>query len=368
MSGVSPAAIPSCEADYEKWEKEHVHDVYSKIAAHFSHTRFNPWPGVTDFLSSIPPYSTLLDVGCGNAKYARVRTDIAYVGADYSQELLSIASKRSDSYFCSRIPPQGTSKPKQIEIEVEKAKEGYSTTLLPCSFLRMDISQRFPFGDGTFSHVIFIAALHHLSTPERRKAALHEVWRVCKPGGTVLIYVWAMEQTGKRKVTTPDSFVEWRMPQKFICTAKATSHAKRSSIGSESEKKISSPCDSITPVLKEEEGRKCDCDSGSLIQKSKQEIQEDDIETTIRDLDGSDREAKESEEKEERDMKEKNIFKRKRKKKGTNEKREDSVVYNRYYHFYKEGELSEQCLEVGFEIEEKEKYDHSNWRIVVKKP
>jgi len=31
-------------------EKEHVYDVYDKIAPHFSHTRYKPWPKVKQFL------------------------------------------------------------------------------------------------------------------------------------------------------------------------------------------------------------------------------------------------------------------------------------------------------------------------------
>ena len=44
-------------------EKEHVHKVYSEIAAHFSDTRFKPWPRVAEFLASRPPGSLIADVG-----------------------------------------------------------------------------------------------------------------------------------------------------------------------------------------------------------------------------------------------------------------------------------------------------------------
>ena len=54
--------------------------------------------------------------------------------------------------------------------------------------------------------MISIAVIHHFSTPERRKEAIAELLRIVKPGGKVLIFVWAMEQTvhffnlGKAKV------------------------------------------------------------------------------------------------------------------------------------------------------------------------
>jgi len=35
-------------------EKEHVYDVYEKIAPHFSNTRYKPWPKVEEFMNTIP--------------------------------------------------------------------------------------------------------------------------------------------------------------------------------------------------------------------------------------------------------------------------------------------------------------------------
>ncbi len=32
------------------FEQKHVHQVYDKIANHFSHTRYKPWPVVENFL------------------------------------------------------------------------------------------------------------------------------------------------------------------------------------------------------------------------------------------------------------------------------------------------------------------------------
>ena len=47
----------------EEREERHVHEVYSSIATHFSDTRYNPWPRVAGFLSSLPPGSLVADVG-----------------------------------------------------------------------------------------------------------------------------------------------------------------------------------------------------------------------------------------------------------------------------------------------------------------
>jgi len=56
-----------------------------------------------------------------------------------------------------------------------------------------------PFRTAVFDSVISIAVMHHLSTVERRVKAIDELCRITRPGGTLLVYVWAFEQD-RRKV------------------------------------------------------------------------------------------------------------------------------------------------------------------------
>ena len=45
-------------------EVQHVHNVYSQIASHFSDTRYKPWPRVVQFLQQrLPAGSLVADVG-----------------------------------------------------------------------------------------------------------------------------------------------------------------------------------------------------------------------------------------------------------------------------------------------------------------
>jgi tRNA (uracil-5-)-methyltransferase TRM9 len=62
---------------------------------------------------------------------------------------------------------------------------------------------------------ISIAVIHHFSTPERRLQAVKELLRIIKPGGTLLIFVWAMEQekNSKRRFETQDEMVSWKTKQ-----------------------------------------------------------------------------------------------------------------------------------------------------------
>lgn len=45
-----------------------------------------------------------------------------------------------------------------------------------------------------FDAVISIGVIHHMSTEKRRTKAIQELARILKPGGKIMIYVWAMEQ------------------------------------------------------------------------------------------------------------------------------------------------------------------------------
>ena len=71
-----------------KLEKEHVYDVYEKIAPHFSNTRYKPWPKVAEFLDNCPPGSLVADVGCGNGKYMNCNDQLFCIGTDRSFGLI----------------------------------------------------------------------------------------------------------------------------------------------------------------------------------------------------------------------------------------------------------------------------------------
>lgn len=138
-------------------EQQNVHEVYDKIADHFSETRHSPWPQVAQFLKSFGPQSVVLDVGCGNGKYLGCNPQILTIGCDRAQGLLSVGCSKGQNVFrcdCLSVPVRSSSI------------------------------------DGCIS----IAVIHHLATGERRLAALREMARVLRPGGRALVYVWAKDQ------------------------------------------------------------------------------------------------------------------------------------------------------------------------------
>ena len=160
-------------------EKKHVYEVYDKISMHFSHTRYKPWPQVSEFLNSLPDDSFVLDIGCGNGKYLSVNTKLNMFGTDRSGNLLNIA----------------------------KEKNEFS------QFFVAD-SLKLPIKNESFDAAISIAVIHHFSNELLRIQALKEIFRILKKGGKVLIYVWAMEQKEK-KFDKQDNFVPWHLQNKY---------------------------------------------------------------------------------------------------------------------------------------------------------
>ncbi|EKX50807.1 hypothetical protein GUITHDRAFT_157249 [Guillardia theta CCMP2712] len=176
MEGLVPA---SGAFDADKFEDEHVHGVYDAIARHFSHTRYKPWPRVASFLQSLEDGALVADVGCGNGKYLQVNPKVLMMGSDRSRGLVECC--------------QGM---------------GHDVCLADNLML--------PYRSDSFDAAISIAVIHHLSTEERRAAAVREILRILKRGGQALIYNWAMEQQGRRKgFTQQDNFIPWQLQDKF---------------------------------------------------------------------------------------------------------------------------------------------------------
>ena len=218
----APQSIPtngSEESAFAAFERQHVHEVYDSIAAHFASTRYKPWPLVRQFVESLPKASFLADVGCGNGKNLP-RSEVKSTSAASS----SLSSETNTSATSSFSQTLSTSSCIGIGCD-------YSAELLrfPATsgleVLRGDGLQ-VPFRDNAFDAAMSIAVIHHFSTPDRRMAAIRELVRIVRPGGKILIYVWAREQPKRRcpEGGTGDVMVPWEMHKKY--DDKETVHAR----------------------------------------------------------------------------------------------------------------------------------------------
>ncbi|KAL6115868.1 uncharacterized protein ACO6RY_00618 [Pungitius sinensis] len=160
-------------------ERDHVHNVYDKIAPYFNDSRYKAWPKVRQFLLDLQPGSIVADIGCGNGKYLHINKEVLKLGCDVCHPLLDFAWS-----------------------------QGHEVQM--CDGLHL------PYRDGCFDAVLSIAVIHHLSTKERRIRAIKEMARTLRVGGRIMIYVWAMEQK-RRKFEKQDIFVPWNPNPESPC-------------------------------------------------------------------------------------------------------------------------------------------------------
>lgn len=167
--------------DPQTQEQTYVHTVYNEIATHFSQTRYKPWPIVEEFLQGRTKGQVGIDVGCGNGKYLGVNKDVYIVGSDRSDGLVDCAREFGHEVMCA---------------------DGLSL----------------PHPQGRFDFAISIAVIHHFSTPQRRTQAIEHMLSKLKPGGELLVYVWALEQEksrrGYKEGDDQDVLVPWVLQQK----------------------------------------------------------------------------------------------------------------------------------------------------------
>jgi ubiquinone/menaquinone biosynthesis C-methylase UbiE len=153
---------------------ESVENVYNTIAKNFDKKRYKVWDKVAEFLDTLEPNTSMLEIGCGNGKNMLYRKDLECYGIDISDEQINICKKK--------------------QLNVVKSN---MTSL--------------PFETQYFDNIICIASYHHLDNILDRKLSLEEMFRVLKNNGRILITVWAREQEidSKRQFNSSDEIVPW---------------------------------------------------------------------------------------------------------------------------------------------------------------
>lgn len=171
------------DSSLSETEKKYVLDAYSQISDGFSKSRYNSWPGVTEFINGIVTNGKILDAGCGNGKNMLVREDLEWVGCDICPQLLDICRDRNLNV---------------IEADV----------------------RHLPFESDSFDATISIAVIHHIDTFDGRLLAINELVRVTKHGGQIFIQVWedtGLENHKFQKINdTGDYYVTWKTNDSVI--------------------------------------------------------------------------------------------------------------------------------------------------------
>lgn len=123
----------------------------------------------------------LVNLGCGHGAdfLPFAKSDFELYGVDYSGEMLRLAA--------------------QYALKFKFA----------VNLFRADVSC-LPFADNAFDCAISVATFHHLTTPESRKRAFTELYRILKPGGEAFVTVWNKMQR-QFFFSSKEVQVPWRM-------------------------------------------------------------------------------------------------------------------------------------------------------------
>ncbi|NXU55672.1 ALKB8 protein, partial [Turnix velox] len=211
-----------------------------------------------------------------------------------------------------------------------------------------------PIRSGSCDACISIAVIHHFSTAERRLAAIQELARLLRPGGTALIYVWAMEQ-------------EYKSQKSKYLKEKSGSKDKQEEINTDmaqrrlsDQKPESSSQDSACSADQQCSGLKEKGCGTKLVVGSRLPIHTN--RTSFHSQDLLVPWHLKSDTRKKGESVNTALFPA-----GTKESQELSPVFHRYYHVFCEGELEATCRSLDCVRVQKSYYDQGNWCVVLEK-
>ncbi|NWI65429.1 ALKB8 protein, partial [Todus mexicanus] len=219
-----------------------------------------------------------------------------------------------------------------------------------------------PIRSGSCDACISIAVIHHFSTAlltsafrllERRLATIRELARLLRPGGTALIYVWAMEQ-------------EYKNQKSKYLKEKNGSKDKEEEIGTDTAQR---PCSCQIPgrcsqdsscsdhLLHDSKVKGCDAkpvaDSRLPVHTNRTAFHSQDLLVPWHLKAGTKKKG---------ESVDAGQFPA-----GSKASQELSPVFHRYYHVFCEGELEAACRSLDCVRVQKSYYDQGNWCVVLEK-
>ncbi len=163
---------------------------YRERASEFSATRERPWRGWEELeercFARLPVAPTVLDVGCGNGRFARFLGARAerYVGLDQSPLALAEARRRVGESETRRF----------LEHDFVMAQNPLSPEI----------------EDKAFDLIVLFGVMHHVPGRERRQALLAALRERLAPKGLVAFAIWKFDEVERfrRKLVAWPDFLE----------------------------------------------------------------------------------------------------------------------------------------------------------------
>jgi len=164
---------------------------WDRISRSYNEHRQEPWPGVVDFVASLPPISEMghepraIDIGCGNGRHSILLLERGYVveAVDISPEMLETARSFVKSCHADHVDLFRTNLATAQDLPHDKAS--------------MDVA-------------LSVATIQLIPERDMRRSAIAELHRIVRPGGQILITTWKKEQPRFQEGPS-DRVVTWRV-------------------------------------------------------------------------------------------------------------------------------------------------------------
>ena len=197
-----------------------------------------------------------------------------------------------------------------------------------------------------FDVCLCIAVLHHLATAERRLVGLKELVRITRPGGLVLVYVWALEQEVKK--------VKKKHLKEVDFTESNNHRTEQENLSNKNEflkesKTIENFPSNNEPSPNKSETLDHNCSSRLMVNASRDSFEQQDLFVPWK-YSGPGKQHE----------------KRRKDAEGSGEGTEGHV-YHRYYHVFQDGELRNLCSRLSNVTLEEHYYDRGNWCVILRK-
>lgn len=181
---------------------------YAAVADDFDQTRSTAWPGWQRLLPYLTTPLSVLDVGCGNARFALFLHD----------SLITDASGESLSTQHSALTYHGLDSSPALLAHAHNALTGKSD--LTFCLDRRDILENPP-DAGEYDLVALLGVLHHIPAYDQRQQFMRHLAERLKPGGLLVFTAWRFyeyERFRERIVPWPsdmqveanDYLLDWR--------------------------------------------------------------------------------------------------------------------------------------------------------------
>jgi tRNA (uracil-5-)-methyltransferase TRM9 len=146
---------------------------YQTFAEQFSATRQQIQPGVRKMIHQLPPDCRILDLGCGNGMLWRRLAEQGfqgqYVGLDFSQKLLELATQQASQTLAGQ---PATHPPRFMQADL--TENGWEPGV----------------PQPAYDFVLAFAVLHHLPGELTVIQLLQKIRRFLAPGGKFIFSVW----------------------------------------------------------------------------------------------------------------------------------------------------------------------------------